>query len=86
MKKLLCLFLILIILFSFAGCAAAVPEETLNQEETSMFIKLETFRASNGAGAHVFYHKDTKVMYIISYDGVATIMLNPDGTPQTYSN
>ena len=86
MRKILCLFLVLIMLFSFAGCAAAVPEEKPDQEATSMFVKLETFRASSGGGAYVFYHKDTKVMYIVSYDGVATIMLNPDGTPQTYSN
>ena len=86
MKKILCLFLALTILFSFVGCAAAVPEEKPNQEAPSMFVKLETFRASSGGGAYVFYHKDTKVMYIVSYEGVATIMLNPDGTPQTYSN
>lgn len=89
MKKILCLFLVLVILFSFAGCAAAVPEENPNQEYqelTSMFVKLETFRASSGGGTYVFYHKDTKVMYIVSYEGVATVMLNPDGTPQTYSN
>ena len=85
MKKILCLFLALTILFSFAGCTVALPEENANQETTSMFIKLETFRASSGGGAHVFYHKDTKVMYIVSYDGVATIMLNPDGMPQIYS-
>ena len=86
MKKILCLFLALTILFSFVGCAAAVPEENANQETTSMFIKLESFRVPSGGGAHVFYHKDTKVMYIVSYEGVATVMLNPDGTPQTYSN
>ena len=85
MKKILCLFLILIMVFSFAGCAAAVPEENPNQETTSMFVKLETFRASSGGSAYIFYHKDTKVMYIMSYYGVATIMLNPDGTPQIYS-
>ena len=86
MKRLLCLFLVLTILFGFTGCCGTIiPEENKNQEVTSMFIELEAFRISNGGCACVFYHKDTKVMYIVSYDGVATVMLNPDGTPQTYS-
>lgn len=85
MKKLLSLFLVLIILFNFTGCGTTVPKEDESQEATSMFIELEVFGISNGGCARVFYHKDTKVMYIMSYDGVATIMLNPDGTPQTYS-
>lgn len=86
MKKILSLFLVLIISLSFVGCATAVPEEKIEQGSTSMFVKIETFRASSGGGAYVFYHKDTKVMYIISYDGVATVMRNPDGTPQIYPN
>lgn len=85
MKKILCLLLVLILLFSFAGCAPRVPEKNSSQESTSMFVKIETFRVSSGGGSYVFYHKDTKVMYIISYDGVATVMLNPDGTPQLYN-
>lgn len=85
MKKLLSLFLVLIVLFSFTGCGTTVPKENENQESASMFIELEAFRISSGGCACVFYHKDTKVMYIVSYEGVATVMLNPDGTPQTYS-
>lgn len=86
MKKLLSLFLVLIILFNFTGCCGTtVPKEDESQEATSIFIELEAFGISNGGCACVFYHKDTKVMYIVSYEGVATVMLNPDGTPQTYS-
>lgn len=84
MKKIICIILTLVICLSFCGCGTvATPEENTNTS-TSMFVKVETFRSAHGGGAYVFYHKDTKVMYIIGYDGVATVMLNPDGTPQTY--
>ena len=87
MKKIIAILMcILLICLVFCGCTDTVvaPEEEVNQDATSMFVKVETFRSAHGGGAYVFYHKDTKVMYIIGYDGVATVMLNPDGTPQTY--
>ena len=74
-------------MFSFCGCTdtiVATPEEEANQDTTSMFVKVETVRSASGGGVYIFYHRDTKVMYMIGYDGVATVMLNPDGTPQTY--
>lgn len=88
MKKIIAILMcILLICLVFCGCTdtvVATLEEEVNQDATSMFVKVETFRSPHDGGAYVFYHKDTKVMYIIGYDGVATVMLNPDGTPQTY--
>ena len=87
MKKIIAILMcILLICLVFCGCTDTVvaTSEEVNQDATSMFVKVETFRSAHGGGAYVFYHKDTKVMYIIGYDGVATVMLNPDGTPQTY--
>ena len=87
MKKIIAILMcILLICLVFCGCTDTVvaTSEEVNQDATSMFVKVETFRSAHGGGAYVFYHKDTKVMYIIGYDGVATVMFNPDGTPQTY--
>ena len=70
------------------GCSsvAIMQEQPSTTNNTSMFVRIEYFRAPDGGYCYICYNKDTKVMYIISYDGIATVMLNPDGTPQTYSN
>lgn len=85
MKKILCVLLSCFLILGLCGCASAVEEIDKSDNDVSMFIKIETFSAPHGGGAYVFYHRETKVMYIISHDGVATVMLNPDGTPQLYS-
>lgn len=81
MKKTLCIIL-LALTMTLCGCEASqVPEEPL--VENSMFVVVE-----DGTFYRVAYHKDTKVMYAISWGygnaGTFTVMLNPDGTPMIW--
>lgn len=85
MKKILALLLVIILVLGLCGCTSTVEEIDKSDNNISMFVKVETFSSPNGGGVRVFYHRETKVMYIIGYEGVATVMLNPDGTPQLYS-
>ena len=91
MKKLI-VFLMAIALCAclLVGCgsssAVQVSKEGEVEQEsnTSMFIEVEKVIDS----WLVVYHKDTKVMYVVSagsYNrGIFTVMLNPDGTPMIW--
>lgn len=65
------------------GCGASVEVEN-KKSNTSMFTVVE----KTDCGWWVVYHKDTKVMYVISAGptncGVFTVMLNPDGSPMIW--
>ena len=68
------------------GCSSNYVEtEKTNQEEknTSMFVEIETTDKWI-----VVYHKETKVMYVVSYGGynigTFTLLVNADGTPMMY--
>ena len=80
MKKAICIVLIALML-TLCGCGAKKESETLNDK--SMFVMVE-----RGSNYIVVYHKDTKVMYVISYGmyngGTFVVMLNADGTPQIW--
>ena len=84
MKKAISLLLALVLCLSL--CACGVPT-TVTQEQnlhgTSMFIEVE-----HATYWKVVYHRDTKVMYTISWAGegagVFTMLMNSDGTPQTW--
>ena len=80
MKKALCIVLIALMLM-LCGCGAKKESEPLSDQ--SMFVVVE-----KGINHQVVYHKDTKVMYVISYGmyngGTFVIMLNADGTPQVW--
>ena len=52
----------------------------MEDEEESMFIKIE----HQLFWYTIVYHRDTKVMYAISHDGVFTPLINPDGSPMLY--
>lgn len=79
MKKALVASLLLVLLV-FASCTATV-EKTENQQGTSMFVQIETAEYWK-----VVYHKETKVMYVISRgaNNFFTLLVNPDGTPMIY--
>ena len=69
----------------FAGCGSHVNQSSAyNEDNPSMFITVE-YVSENW---RVVYHKDTKVMYVVSggsYNrGTFTVMLNPDGTPMIW--
>ena len=87
MKKKL-LILVSLAILTFTGCSCA-KVETVNEQNTaeetssSMFVEVE-----NTSIWKVVYHKDTKVMYTVSYSGYNsgnfTLLVNPDGTPMVY--
>ena len=80
MKKAICIVLIALTL-TLCGCGAKKESEPLSDK--SMFVVVEI-----GINYKVVYHKDTKVMYVISYGmyngGTFVVMLNADGTPQIW--
>ena len=70
----------------FVGCGGSPVNQssTYNEDSPSMFITIE-YVSENW---RVVYHKDTKVMYVISCGshnrGTFTVMLNPNGTPMIW--
>ena len=78
MKKILCLVLIVMMLLTCVGCST-VPEEK-SSDETSMFVLVET-GSLVGYSYNIVYHKETKVMYAVSYESIFTVMLDADGNP-----
>lgn len=84
MKKILLICIVCVCIL--CGCSsnyASVEEANKEAENTSMFVEVE--RTSNWM---VLYHKDTKVMYMVSYGnyniGTFTLLVNADGTPMLY--
>ena len=81
MKKLIILLFILLLSFNLVGCNS--PERTDSATDNTEFVIVEE-GYMGGSPYVVFYHKDTKVMYITHYKSGMVTMLNPDGTPQLY--
>ena len=58
-------------------------ETAKDEDDTSMFVEVETTEFWN-----VVYHKDTKVMYIVSNGyqncGTFTLLVDADGKPMIY--
>ena len=81
MKKLLIATALLAVTL-LCGCTK-VESVDKNDKQTSMFVLVEQ-TASWG----VVYHKDTKVMYVVSCGGYNggnfTLLVNPDGSPMIY--
>lgn len=54
-----------------------------SEDDTSMFVEVETTSLWK-----VVYHKDTKVMYVVSYGsynyGTFTLLVDADGKPMIY--
>ena len=78
MKRLLVMILLM---FLLTGCS-----EKEVSRESNMFVYIQEsdmFRSYD-----VVYHKDTKVMYVVSHgsysQGIFTVLVNPDGTPMLY--
>lgn len=83
MKKIICALLALVVLVAvLASCSegAVVEFEGKDAQNTSMFIEVERTDYWR-----VVYHKDTKVMYVISYgirnSGNFTVMVDRYGFP-----
>ena len=86
MATLISIATITITLF-LVGCSGSstrpTVEATSATQQESMFVRVE-----RTGTWQVVYHKDTKVMYVVSdgsYNyGTFTVLVNPDGTPMLY--
>ncbi len=78
-KIIIAIFLCFILLI---GCSRMERVETASPD-ISMFVIIE-----ENPNYYVVYHKETKVMYTISYGGYNagnfTLLVNADGSPMTY--
>lgn len=65
------------------GCGAKLSQGEADKDVLSMFVKVE-----DGGLWDVYYHKDTKVMYVVSdatYNtGTFTVLVNADGSPMLW--
>ena len=78
MKRLLVMILFM---FLLTGCG-----HTNDFQKSKTFICVQ--KADNYHNYDIVYHKDTKVMYVVSHDtysqGIFTLLVNPDGSPMLY--
>lgn len=82
MKKILMALLSVLCVFAMAGCdTTKVKRENLNSE--SMFVIVEEVYEWM-----VVYHKETKVMYAVSYGhenhGTFTLLVDENGNPMLW--
>ena len=83
MKKVVSLILALAVCLSLCACGGPSVRVESSVSSASMFVEVE-----NNTFWRVVYHRETKVMYVISQGtrnyGNFTVLLNPDGTPQVW--
>ena len=83
MKRFFMIFMVLALCLSLCGCGGSSVQVESNFSNTSMFVDVES-----NIFWQVVYHRETKVMYVISQGtrnyGNFTVLLNPDGTPQVW--
>jgi hypothetical protein len=83
MKKLLCIFLTIIIIVLLSGCTV---ERGDNAFVTDRFIVL-TYDATTLTSEAVICDTEAGVLYLYvssAYQGAITPIMEPDGTPMTY--
>ena len=49
-----------------------------------MFAVIDKFYLDPLSFIYIVYERKTKVIYAISKNGMFTLLVNPDGTPQVY--
>ena len=83
MKRFSVFFVVLVLCLSLCACGGSSVQVESNVSNASMFVEVE-----NNTFWRVVYHRETKVMYVISQGtrnyGNFTVLLNPDGTPQVW--
>lgn len=86
MKRKFVLVMCILMMFTGAGCSTAKVEKESNDSNKSMFVLIEDYALTKPW--KVVYHRETKVMYVISFGGNAygifTPLLNPDGSPMLW--
>ena len=84
MKRFSIIFIVLALCLSLCACGGPSVQVESNISSASMFVEVE-----NNIFWRVVYHRETKVMYVISQGtrnyGNFTVLLNPDGTPQVWN-
>lgn len=79
MKKWICVLLIMVFVISLVACSDATVED-VQADEKSMFVQVEVTNCWK-----VVYHRNTKVMYAVSYGGHAygnfTVLVDQEGKP-----
>lgn len=84
-KKIIVLFLCFLLSVSLCGCGQPVYQEGEQKENPPMFTVVE-----HTSTWCVVYHRDTKVMYAVSYGdyngGNFTLLVNADGTPMLWGD
>jgi hypothetical protein len=85
MKRIIILMMLLLLLL-LTGCGAKMStanDAAVNDGDRSMFVLIE-----DGDTYRIVYHRDTKVMYVISagiYNfGDFTVMVDEEGKPLLY--
>ena len=83
MKRFSIILMVLALCLSLCACGGPSVQVESNVSNASMFVEVE-----NNTFWRVVYHRETKVMYVISKGtrnyGNFTVLLNPDGTPQVW--
>ena len=83
MKRFFVIFVVLALCLSLCACGGPSVQVESSISAASMFVEVE-----NNLTWRVVYHRETKVMYVISEGtenyGNFTVLLNADGTPQTW--
>ena len=83
MKRFSIIFVALVLCLSLCACSGPPVRVESSVSSASMFVEVE-----NNTFWQVVYHRETKVMYVISQGnrnyGTFTVLLNADGTPQTW--
>lgn len=83
-KRLLSVALAVVMAVCLVGCGQEVQDES-KEDNSSMFVCIESTMSWK-----VVYHKETKVMYVVSYGtyniGAFTPLYNADGTLQIYED
>lgn len=82
MKRLLVMILSMVLL---TGCSGGAPGF---HKSDNMFVYIQE---ADGYNCYdIVYHRDTKVMYVVSHSsyniGTFTVLVNPDGTPMLYND
>lgn len=83
MKKFILFLTAVLMIVAFCACASNYTESEVVEGQSSMFVKVES-----GPNWNVYYHRDTKVMYAVSWGsynyGTFTLLVNPDGSPMLW--
>jgi len=84
MKKILTI--IVLVACICTSCCHSSNHTSDNQiSDTDMFVTV-CEESVPGKTIIIFYDKDTKVMYMITYDGHIEMMRDADGSPKLYNN